>query len=393
MKGCSPNRRASLKAYRGKTPSAPFNNLIINCMVKSFIVKIIHKSALRELAVSMLIILPAVNLVMMMEKLMRLSRVLSSVGASPRELFSIILYSQPDLLMMTLPVSFLFSVLYTWGRLNADNELLVMKSSGMSFREAALPVFVMGAVCIALGLFVSFYLQPVGKRALRGALSDTIRLRAPNAIEPGVFTTLIKDTVIYASRGSGKDLKEVFISDERKPERLIVIYAKEGRVEPADEGVSVFLNLKDGLVHMINGERMTEIFFGTYKLLLPLSVDLPGKRLGELTPAALLREARDMEDGTQRIRRFVEFHKRLSFPLFNLATVFLAPVLSLYAGKRARLGGLAMGTMFFSLYYVMLTYAERLSEAGKLHHAVGGWAPFLLVLAASFQAFRKANRR
>ncbi|MDA8170038.1 MAG: LptF/LptG family permease [Nitrospiraceae bacterium] len=354
--------------------------------------KTIHKSTFRELVLAMLVSLPVLNFIMMTEKMMRLSRLLSSVGASPGELFTIILYIQPELLLLTLPMAFLLSVLYTYGRMNADSELIILRASGMSFREAAKPAFILGIVCVMLGLLVSFRLEPEGKRDLRLAITNTLRLRAPSAIEPGTFNTFVKDTVIYAMHGEGRRLSGVFIYDERKPDRPVVIYAKTGGIEPTPDGTSFIFNLKDGLIHFTKGSRLIEIFFRNYNLLLPLSLDEPGKRLGELTPGELLKEAGQMK-GLDKTRRYLELDSRLTYPLLSFAMMFLAPVLSLYSGRRARLGGLAMGTFIFAFYYVMLTYSQKLSEAGKLPHIIGGWGPFLIVLAVSLRAFRKVNRR
>jgi LPS export ABC transporter permease LptF len=356
-----------------------------------FPVKIIHRAILKELFISLLIVLPALNFILMMEKVLKLSRFLSSVGASPREMARIVVFTQPELFLVTLPLGFMFSVLYTYGRLNADNELLVMRVSGMSFPEVARPVFLLGAACILAGFAVSFSLAPEGKKAVRAEVSGILRERAPRAIEPGVFNTLIQDTLIYAQGGADNVLRGLFIYDERKRERPVVIYASEGSIRQGGES-GIGLTLKDGLIHIVKDDRLTEIFFGTYHLVLPMALEEPGRKLAELTPGKLLDEARALK-GNERTRRLIEFHKRLTYPLFTLAVMFLAPVLSLYSGKRARLGGLAIGTMVFTAYYIMTSYTERLAGSGGLHHAPGGWLPLAIMLAVSVYAFEKASRR
>lgn len=361
--------------------------------VKIKVVKTIHKSTLKELALAMFISLPLLNFILMMEKVLRLSRLLSSVGASPGELLLIILYIQPELMLLTLPMAFLLSVLYVYGRMNADNELVVLKSSGMPFRQAAVPVFIAGLAAVALGFFVSFYLGPAGRKDVRLSISDTLRKRAPYAIEPGVFNTFIKDTVIYAAGARDGNLSDVFIYDGRNHERPIVIYAKSASMQLADGGSnSIFFNLKDGSASLEKGPRLTEIFFGGYRLVLPLGLEGPGAMREELTPKELLAEAAS-ESGVQKTITMLQFYRRFTFPLFSLAIMFLAPALSLYAGRRARLGGLALGTAVFSIYYALLIYFEKLAQSGKIPPAAGSWAPFAILFSISVLVFRKVDAR
>ncbi|MDA8387469.1 MAG: LptF/LptG family permease [Nitrospiraceae bacterium] len=357
--------------------------------------KTIHKSALKELALALTISLPLLNFILMMEKVMKISRLMSSVGASAGEFFRVIIYMQPELMLLTLPMSFLLSVLYVYGRMNADTELVVLRASGMSFRQAVLPAFIVGLACMLAGFFVSFHLGPEGRKDVRLAVTDTLRARAPYAIEPGVFNTLVKNTVIYVTgRGAGGRLSGVFIYDRRSPRRTLVINARQGFIRLADEkgGSSLLFDLKDGLVHTVKGSRLTEIFFRDYRLVLPLALEKPGVRLQEMAPRALLALAAGQR-GEPRTETILELYRRFTFPLFNLAMMFMAPALSLYAGKKARLGGLAMGTMVFSVYYVLLTNFEKLSEAGRLPAFWGGWSAYLIILAVSVFVFRKVGRR
>nr|MDA8086038.1 LptF/LptG family permease [Nitrospiraceae bacterium] len=200
-------------------------------------------------------------------------------------------------------------------------------------------------------------------------------------------------TVIYAMNRREDGLYGVFIYDRRNPKRPLVIYAKQAVIKPADEGGSALLfSLKDGLIHIVKGARLTEIFFGDYQLVLPLALEKPGVRLEELTPGGLLALAA-RQTGEPKTETMLEFYRRLTFPLFSLAIMFLAPALSLYAGKKARLGGLALGTMVFSVYYIMLINFEKLSESGRLPAFWGGWMAFFIIFAASVYVFWKVNRR
>ena len=97
--------------------------------------KILHRSILKELILTFILSLASLNFILMMEKLLRLSRVLSGVGISVIDMAKLIMYLQPQLLLLTVPMAFLLSTLLVYGRLNIDNELVIMRMSGMDFKQ------------------------------------------------------------------------------------------------------------------------------------------------------------------------------------------------------------------------------------------------------------------
>jgi lipopolysaccharide export system permease protein len=91
----------------------------------------------------------------------------------------LVVYLQPKLTILTTPIAMLLAILVTYGRLNSDNELIVMRTGGMSFRQVSRPVFLLGTGCFLAGAFVSFFLAPVSSRNLRESVADVISRRAP----------------------------------------------------------------------------------------------------------------------------------------------------------------------------------------------------------------------
>jgi lipopolysaccharide export system permease protein len=63
--------------------------------------------------------------------------------------------------------------------------------------------------------------------------------------------------------------------------------------------------------------------------------------------------------------------------------------LALIAGKSGRLGGLAIGLLVFTAYYMLLIYGENLVMAGKIPHFIGAWSPCMLLGIASYVLFKR----
>lgn len=360
--------------------------------------KTINKAILFELVQAFLLSLVFLNLILMMEKILRLSRLLSSVGASVADMARIVFFIQPQLMTLTIPMSLLLSILLTYGRLNADSELVILKSAGLSFGRISAPVFFLGSVCFVAALAVSFSIGPFGAAKVRETLSNIFFQRAPLAIESGIFNTSFKDIVILVrDKPAPDEMKGIFIYDYRNRKEPKILLAKEGKVrsdlsDSPDAEYNLSMYMKDGYIHIARPEGSTEIFFDGYNLSLDLAVESPSRKNSELTPAELLTSARGRE-GKEKLPFFLEFHRRLSLPSLCLFLMFLGPPLSLLSGKSGRLGGLTIGIGVFTAFHIMLLYGEEMARTGYIPHYIGAWLPAIIIGLSSFFAFRKAGSR
>lgn len=354
--------------------------------------KTIYRAVLTELAISFSLSLVSLNFILMMEKVLRLSRILSGVGASVWDMTKIIIFLQPQLMILSVPMSLLLSILLTYGRLNTDNELTILRTAGMSFTGISIPVFIFGSACFVIGLFVSFSAGPFGAIKMREAISTIVMKKAPMAIEAGIFNTSFKDIVILVSdKPSPERMKGIFVYDSRNKKEPKVLVAKEGRVYADDES-NLSMYMKDGYIHIAREEGSIEIFFDGYNLSLNLAIESPSRRNIELTPMELFTAANGMEK-KERIPLLLELHRRFSLPSLCLLLAFLGPPLSLISGKSGRLGGLTIGIGVFTFFYIMLVYGENMARTGNIPHYAGAWAPVIIIGVSSLFAFRKAGSR
>jgi lipopolysaccharide export system permease protein len=351
---------------------------------------ILHRFIIRELLVTFTLSVIFLNSTLMMEKLMKLSKLLSSVGASALDIGEVILYIQPQLLILTIPMSMLLAVLLTYGRLNGDNELVIMRSIGMPFRLISRPVMYVGFALFIVNLGISFYLGPLGGVELREKITSILISRAPLAIEEGIFNTSFKDMVILIrEKPSPREISGIFISDERNSAEPKIIVAKEGRI--ISEGDALSFSLSDGHVYITKGDTLTEIHFGIYYFKIIPSFRGSDKNIAEFTPLELLAESNKHPD--RKIAFLIEMHRRLSMPALCLIIIFLGPALSLLAGKSGRLGGLTVGLVIFGAYYVIMIYGENLAKSGTLPHYIGAWLSFALLALLSLIVFERVSRR
>jgi len=354
--------------------------------------KIIHKSILKELIFTFILSLAFLNFILMMEKLLKVSRFLSGVGASIADMAAIILYMQPQLFLLTIPMALLLSTLLTYGRHSLDNELVILRVSGMDFKGISKPVFILGTSCFLLNIVVSFYIGPKSSIRLKDEVMHIIKDRTPLAIEEGTFNTSFKDIVIMVTEKPFADtFRGIFIYDGRNKSEPRVVMAKEGKITMLG-GFSANLLLKNGNIHIAKGNSTTEMFFERYNLLLMPESDLPSRKNAELTPTELIKEMRkSVRHALLSLQ--LELHRRLSLPLLCIILIFLGPPLSLMAGKSGRLGGLALGLGVFTIYYMLLIYGENLARAGKISHYIGAWTPTVILGIFALWIFKKESNK
>ncbi len=355
--------------------------------------KVFYLSALKELSAAFLLSLGFLNAILMMEHLLKLSRTLSGIGASLPDMAAIILYIQPQLFLITIPMSLLLAVLLVYGRMNMDNEIVVLRMSGMDFRTISLPVFILGVTCFLLSIAVSFSIGPKSSLYLKEKITHTIATRASHAIEEGTFNTSFKDVVLLV-KGKKPDniLEGIFIYDYRVKAEPKILMAKEGRLFIAN-GLEAGMLMKNGYINLSKGTTITELFFDTYQTTLNLNTESGRPHKSELTPLGLLGAAQGAERKKDRISLYLELHRRISLPFVCLLLILFGPPLAMIAGKSGKLGGLALGLLVFTSYYMLLIYCENLVKAGKLSHYIGAWIPTVVLGIVAMILFRKEYSR
>jgi lipopolysaccharide export system permease protein len=353
--------------------------------------RILHRSILKELIFAFLLSLASLNFILMMEKLLRLSRLLSGVGTSFYDMARLILYLQPPLLLLTVPMAFLLSTLLVYGRLNVDSETVIMRTSGLGFGGIARPAATLGIFCFLLTILISFWMGPKSGIRLKEEVRAVVRERTPAAIEAGRFGTFFKDILIFVNeKPSDSRMGGVFIYDSRDTQEPRVLFAREGKVS-SQEDFDVSFLLRDGHISMVRGNSTTEVFFQTYNMVVRLEPEMQSLKNADLTPSELVAKMR--KGGRNMEAVCLELYRRLTLPLLCIVLVFLGPPLSMMSGKTGKLGGLTIGLSVFAAYYMILIYAENLAKAGKIPCSIGAWSSVVLLGIGSLLLFLKERSR
>ena len=162
------------------------------------------------------------------------------------------------MLVLSVPMSVLVATLMAFGKLSADNEITIMRASGMSLYRMMAPV-VLAAMVVTGGLvWFNNSVLPDANVRLQTLMTDIIRIKPTMSLQAGVFTSehdlpnyriLVRKTFEKSN-----DLEGVTIYDLSDPENSIVVTAEYGTVSFSPDYASVIMDLRDGEIHQLDNQ-------------------------------------------------------------------------------------------------------------------------------------------
>jgi LPS export ABC transporter permease LptG/LPS export ABC transporter permease LptF len=317
----------------------------------------------------------------------------------------LVLYSLPNIVVLTIPMSLLLGVLVGIGRLASDSELIAMRSTGMSIYRLLRPVLALSALLTVLNGLLMVHLLPQGNRAVSRLYLDILTRTVAQQVEPRVFYNEWQGKVLYVfeASASNEEWKGVFLADAVPSERQEVIVARRGKLLVEDEGERVVLQLADAIKHSFDfhsPKRYETSRHETLRIVLRdrfLSTEKArmASRKGprELELGELRKLSRDIS-ATPEQRRLarVGVHKMFAIPAACLVMGLISLPLGFTNRHGGRSSGFAISIGVIVAYYVLLSQGEDAARLGKLSPAFAMWLPDLLLLAIGLVLLGVRNR-
>jgi lipopolysaccharide export system permease protein len=303
--------------------------------------------------------------------------------------FTMIYYTMPSFMVFIIPMSVMLAILLTFLRLSSDNEIVAIKSCGMSIYGLLVPVLLFSLLGFFITIFMTLYGVPKSKAFLE---EMTLKLAASNVdigLKERTFNEAFKGVMLYVNEIDAKNRKliDVFIEDKRKPDIVSTVVAPEGRLIGEPEKYIYHLVLSNGTIHMTNPKERSanSIQFNTYTLSLDFKEQLAKaahrkKNRDEMTLAELQQYAKERKtkDG-KYYKAKIALHQRFSIPAACLTLGLLALPLGIQSKSARRSFGLILCLFFFFLYYVLLTAGYSLGKIGAYPPAIGTWVPNIVM--------------
>jgi len=328
--------------------------------------------------------------------------------------------SLPANIALTLPMSVLVAVLYTFSQLAAENEITALKASGVDLKRVVAPL-VVGAAVIAGGMvWFNDRVLPEANYRWRLLMVDVaqtspllaLREQAVNPIQTadGMSQYYLQARDIEAATGR---MQDVAIFDVSTPNVNRTIYADSGRMALNAARTDLVLTLFDGEIREVDfaepeafqqmdfqrqilrmegiSQRLERSTESNYRTDRDMTVGMMQARVDSLrSEVTMLRErgslplppsAGRMEDGQARIRSLsyqireyqVEVQKKYSIAAATLVFVLIGVPLALRFPRGGVGMVIAVSLTIFAVYYVGLIGGETLADEGYVRPVLSMW--------------------
>jgi len=277
-------------------------------------------------------------------------------GVSFFDFLSVLVKGLPAFFGIVIPISFVISTLILFIQMENNNELVALKSCGVSIKQISIPVFFMGFIFSLISFYSLMFLAPNSNVAMKKELQELVKRKITMSISPKNFSSNFPGVTFYVEKVfPEKGLIENFMVSLQKKSQLLTIFGKKGTLRTA--GDTVFLDIYNGSAQMIDWKRPKEFKLLKFK---DYTVELYRFSNRETFSAekykTLFRLLKE-----NNIEGKVELLKRLCLSLSPLIVGILAFSVAVSLPRGSMGVGIAFGLLLIVTYYVVYTVSKKLA--------------------------------
>ncbi len=235
---------------------------------------ILHRYILRNHASPFLLSVVVVVLVFLLQFLMRFAERLIGKGLDPLVIIQLIIYNLAWMIVLVVPMSTLIASLMAFGNMSQNNEVAIMKASGMSLYKLMIAPLVGAAIVGFLLVQFNNYVYPNANHQARLLMQDISRTKPTLSLVPGVFSREIPSYSILARDIDREDniLKNLTIYDHSDPRYVNIVTAHEGKIYFSNSQDKLIMDLTDGEIHTNDVRKKNtyrKLIFNRHKIAMP----------------------------------------------------------------------------------------------------------------------------
>jgi len=163
----------------------------------------------------------------------------------------LVVYNLAWMVVLVVPMSVLVATLMAYGNMANNNEIAIMKASGISIYKMILPSLL---ISIVLGLLLIEFnkdVYPDANHHARLLMQDISNKKPTLSLVPGVFSQEVSNYAILVKRikENSNELEDITIYDYNNPAQMNVITAEKGRIYFSNDQKKLIMDLNNGEIH------------------------------------------------------------------------------------------------------------------------------------------------
>ncbi len=291
----------------------------------------------------------------------------------------------PQVVYLMLPLGVLVATLVNFGLLTKSNELVAIKSTGVSLYRISAPIIaVAGVLSVAMFFFGDNYLPELNQQ--QDAFRNQIKGRPPQTYyRPDRQWIFARSSRIYNYRFFDPD-RNVFASlsvFEFNPQTFHMtrrIYATRAFWE---SHIRAWI-LENGWARELEGDRVSNYIPFSVATFRELNEEAayfkkevrPSEQMSAAELGRYIGELR--QSGFDVVRLLVQLHRKFSFPLVVIVVALIGIPFSFSMGTKGALSGFALSIAIAIVFWSVSNLFEAMGNLNQLPPAVAAWSPDVL---------------
>jgi LPS export ABC transporter permease LptG/LPS export ABC transporter permease LptF len=347
-------------------------------------------------------------------------------GVALKDALQVLVITLPHIVVLTIPMSFLFGVLLAVGRMNMDNEIVALQAGGIPARRLLRPIVALGALLTILNGYLYLAIIPGSGRELR-ELKYRLFAEAKNLgrIEPGVFHEQLPNILLYLRDADPEtgEWQGVLFFDSSDPGEERLTLAQHGRMvtagvdsKPTTGGmpeVEQWIRLEDVVTYQFSrsdpetyriNRTKSQLFRpemrggGQVRFRLGMAERETSELIGFLrggsldSPEESESPLDELDVAVERRHAAVELNKRLAIPFASVVFAFLALPLGVGSRSGGRGRGFVISVGVVLAYYLVNNQGEMMAMEGKVPAWFGIWLPNIVLMSIALILMGRMGR-
>jgi lipopolysaccharide export system permease protein len=410
------------------------------CRKEVVLTRLIDRYFLKEFIPPFFFSIIALTFILLMNELFRLIDLFVRKGLPVGIVGQILIYTLPVIISYTAPMAILVAIVMSFGRAAQDNEILALKTSGLSFMSIMRTPFAITLIFMIFLVFFNNYVLPESNHRVRNLMLDVTRKRPAVRLPEGIFTDDFRGYTIYIGKKDER-LSKIYDITVYDAKDGMLVTAPRGELKSFEQDNILRFTLYNGELHqLVDSVKYQKTQFDKQILNIEMDNDLVRKERSyrnenelninglqesiqehkttikslqnEITEigktaiedylqgdiASLDRAIFEIErrnktlDGKiRKLSRYqISLYKKFSLAFACIVFVIIGAPLG-YLFKRGGIAGVLTGVFLFSSYYILVIAGEEFADRRNFPAFWGMWLPNFILLAVGVYLFMAAE--
>jgi len=325
--------------------------------------------------------------------LFKLIDALVQYGISINLFLKLFVYSLPEMIFYSIPMSVLLATLLAVGRLYKDNELIIILMSGKSIFRIFLPIIIFSIFLTGLSItFNEFVVSKSNFQFEKDFFYAQTKRDFPISKRHVFYKEFEKDTLVrsfYAKEFNLGVMQKPIVEEFENGELKTVIDAEKAELL---NGKWIFYN---GNIYNFNSDFQAKIKFSKYIFPFFSNLEAYAKEIRsprEMNFLELKNYIKILKASNKKTSDLdVQLHQKIATPFAIIMFSIIGISFGLSKKSKASSFGFGFSVLFIFLYYTLMFIFTALGSIGLLNSVFCAWFPNIFILAIGIYVFYKKN--